>query len=56
MVRWLRPHSNAGSQGSVPGEEAKIPHAFWPKRQTQNRSNTVTNSIKALKMFLIKKN
>lgn len=26
-------HSNAGSQGSIPGEEAKIPHAFWPKRQ-----------------------
>ena len=33
MVQWLRPHCNEGSQGSVPGEEAKTPHAFWPKRQ-----------------------
>ena len=37
----------------IPGQEAKIPHASWPK--TQNRSNIVTNSIKTFKMFHIKK-
>ena len=25
--------SNAGGVGLIPGEEAKIPHALWPKNQ-----------------------
>ena len=25
--------SNAGGVGSIPGQEAKIPHASWPKNQ-----------------------
>ena len=25
--------SNAGGEGSLPGQEAKIPHALWPKKQ-----------------------
>ena len=25
--------SNAGGAGSIPGEETKIPCAFWPKNQ-----------------------
>ena len=45
--------SNAGGAGSIPGRGAKIPHASRPKNQ--NRSNTVTNSIKTLKMVHIKK-
>ena len=38
--------SRAGGVGPVSGQGAKIPHASWPKTQTQSRSNTVTNSIK----------
>ena len=26
------PPSNAGGTGSIPGQEAKIPHASWPKK------------------------
>ena len=25
--------SNAGGEGSIPGQGAKIPHALWPKNQ-----------------------
>ena len=25
--------SNAGGVGSIPGQEAKIPHGWWPKKQ-----------------------
>ena len=25
--------SNAGGEGSIPGQGAKIPHASWPKKQ-----------------------
>ena len=25
--------SNAGGEGSIPGQGAKIPHASWPKNQ-----------------------
>ena len=37
--------------GMIPGEEAKIPHALWPKKtkQIKNRSSIITNSIKILK-------
>ena len=27
------PHSNAGGEGSIPGQGAKIPHASWLKNQ-----------------------
>ena len=26
--------SNAGDIGSIPDQEARIPHALWPKQQT----------------------
>ena len=42
--------SNAESVGSIPGRGAKIPHALWLKKQNiNNRSNSVTNSVKTLK-------
>ena len=47
--------SNAEGTGSIPGREAKIPHALGPKTKTENRSNIVTNSIKTLKIVHIKK-
>ena len=51
--------SNAGSVGSIPGEEAKIDPtclvAKKKKHKKQNRSNMVTNSKKTLKMVHIKK-
>ena len=31
MVKTLP--SNAGGAGSIPGQEAEIPHASWPKNQ-----------------------
>ena len=42
--------------GSIPGQEAKIPHGSGPKNQNINRSNIVTNSIKTLQMVTLKKN
>ena len=45
VVQWLRPPSNAGGAGSIPGWEAKISHAWPPENQNQ----IVTNSIKTLK-------
>ena len=42
--------SNAGCEGSIPSQGAKIPPASWPKSQNiNNRSNTLTNSLKILK-------
>ena len=41
--------SNAGCTGSVPSQGAKSPHALWPK--SQNKSSTVTGSIKTLKNY-----
>ena len=46
---------NAGGAGSIPSREAKIPHASRLKNQNIKRSNSVTNSIKTLKMVHIKK-
>ena len=43
--------SNAGSVDAIPVWRPKIPKASWPK----DRSNTVTYSIKALKMVHVKK-
>ena len=45
MVKTLP--SNAGGTGSIPGRGTRIPYALWPKNQNKNRSNIVTNSIKA---------
>ena len=45
--------NNAGDEGSIPGQGAKIPHASWPKNQ--NRNSIATNSIKTLKMVKKKK-
>ena len=39
----------------VPGWGAKIPHIVRPKKQNIKQKNTVTNSIKNLKIFHIKK-
>ena len=48
--------SNAGGEGSIPSQGAKIPHASWPKSQNiNNRSNTLTNSLKILKLKKKKK-
>ena len=49
--------SNAGGEGSIPGWGTKVQSALEPKRKhkTENRSNTVTNSIKTLKMVYIKR-
>ena len=49
--------SSAGGVGSIPGQRAKIPQALKPKIQKSiiDRCNTVTNSIKTLKMVHIKK-
>ena len=45
----VRTSSSAGCAGSTAGQWAKIPHAFQPKSQNKNISNTVTNSIKTFK-------
>lgn len=43
--------SSAEGVGSMPGGGAKIPYASLPSNQNiHNRSNLVTNLIKALKM------
>ena len=54
-VQWLN-LSLQGGVGSIPGWEAKIPHALWPKNQNiNNRSNILTNSLKTSKMVHIQK-
>ena len=45
--------SNAGDEGSIRGQGAKIPHASWSKNQNMKKSNIITNSIKN---FFRKKN
>ena len=48
--------SPSNAEGSVPGQEAKIPHAPQPSKKPKHtkRSNTVMNSIKILKMAHMK--
>ena len=49
--------SVAAGTSSIPGWWAKIPNTSQPKQAKNiNRSSIVTNSIKTLKMILIKKN
>ena len=38
------------------GQGTKIPHISWPKSQNRKQNNTVTKSIKSLKMVHLKKN
>ena len=47
--------SNAGGVGSIPGQKADSTCLAAKKTKTENRSNVVTNSIRALKMVHIKK-
>ena len=46
--------SNAGTEGSTPGQRAKLPHDLQPKNQNV-KGNILTNSIKTLKIVHIKK-
>ena len=47
VVQWLRLHLPVqGGEGSIPGGDAKTPHASRPTNQSiTNRSNIVTHSI-----------
>ena len=56
VVQWLRPPSKAEGTGLIPGQGAKIPHAFQPKNQNIKKkiNHIVTNSIKTLKMVHVK--
>ena len=47
MVKTLS--SSAGGVGWIPGQEAKIPCALWPKKSKHKTNNTVTNSVKTFK-------
>ena len=43
--------SNTVGAGLIPGWGVKIPYGWWLKKsKTENRKNTVMNSIKTLKM------
>ena len=46
---------NAGGAGSSPGRGAKILHVSQPEKQNikNNRTNTVTNSIKTFKKWTL---
>ena len=46
---------NAWVVCSIPGHATKIPHASWPKKTKQNRSN-IAIILKTLKTLHIKKN
>ena len=41
MIKTLP--SNAQDAGSIPGQGAKIPQAWGPRKSTQNRSNVTYN-------------
>ena len=45
--------SNAGDAGSIPGPEAKIPCASWPKKtktkQKQYCNSSVSNTVNSIK-------
>ena len=53
-MSFYKSEDNAGGVGWISGWRAKIPQASWPKTQNiNNRSNTVTNSTKTIKMVHI---
>ena len=47
--------SNAAGVGSIPGQEAKIPHASWPKNQNIKQKQYCNKFSKTLNMVHIKK-
>ena len=47
--------SNAGDAGSIPGQGAKIPHAFRPKNQNIKQKQYCTKFNKYLKLVHFKK-
>ena len=47
--------SNVGSEGSIPDQGAKIPHALWPKNQNIKQKHVVTNLMVHIKR-IFKKN
>ena len=47
--------SNAGSEGSIPVQGAKISYALQPKNQNIKQKHVVTNLIKTFKMVHIKR-
>ena len=51
------PFNAGGVAGLIPGRGTKIPHASWPKepQNIKQKFNTVTSSIKTLKVVHIKK-
>ena len=51
MVRM----SNGGGAGSIPGQEAKIPRASWPKSRNIKQKQCCNKFNKDLKMVHIKK-
>ena len=55
MVKTSPP--NPGGAGLIPAQRDKIPHASWPKKKNiNNRSNVVTDSMKSSQMGHVKKN
>ena len=57
VVPWLRLPSNAGSEGFIPGQGAKILHAQWPKKQNmkQKYCNRFNKDFEILRKNLKKK-
>ena len=51
VVQWKISPSNAGGTGSNPSLGAKIHMPHSQKTRAQNRSNTVTNTIKTFKKW-----
>ena len=47
--------SNAGGEGSIPGQETKIPHALWAQNQNVKQKQHCNKFKKTLKMAHIKK-
>ena len=48
--------SNAGGEGSIPGQGTKIPYASQPKNPNiSKRSNIITKSIKTLKIVHVRR-
>ena len=39
---------NAGAEGSIPGQGAKIPHASWPKTKTKTKQNKTKHKAEAI--------
>ena len=57
VVPWLRLPSNAGSEGLISGQGAKILYAQWPKKQNmkQKYCNRFNKDFEILRKNLKKK-